>query len=165
MNETLAWVAGIGGLVLGGIAALVPGFPGSAVALLGLVAFAGLTDFQVLGREGLVLATLIALAGALAQILSPAIASRAAGGTAGAATGAALGAVVGTFVPIPGASLVAAVIGAVILGAIGFREGVIKAIRGVFGAAGGCFLAVAVDFVAVLGLGAVLALAAFFDRL
>lgn len=165
MIETIAWVSALGGLLLGAFAALVPGFPGSAVALLGLVAFAGLTDFRIVTQEALVLAVLIALAGALAQVAAPVIASRAAGGTAGVATGAALGAVLGSLVPLPGASWIAAVLGAVLLGVLGAREGVIRTVRGILGATGGCFVAVAVDFVSVLGVGAVLALAEFAQRL
>lgn len=165
MTETLAWVAAIVGLALGGLASLVPGFPGAAVALLGVLAFAAMTDFRVVTPEALVLATLIALAGAVAQVAAPAVASRAAGGTAGAATGAALGAATGAFLPLPGASWAFAVGFAVILGVLGSRQGVLRALRGMVGAAGGCVLSVAVDFVAVLGVGAVLALATFASRL
>ena len=43
----------MGGLLLGGLASFVPGFPGCAVALLGLVAFAGLTDFPGLAFVGM----------------------------------------------------------------------------------------------------------------
>ena len=157
----LAWTCALGGLVLGGVASLVPGFPGCAVALLGVCAFAGMTEFRIVTREALVVAALLALGGAMAQLASPMIASRAAGGTAGAATGAALGAVVGAFLPFPGAPYFVSVLGAVILGLLTSREGVLRAIRGVVGAAGGCFVAVAVDFVAVLGIAAVLAIADF----
>jgi len=157
----LAWVCALGGLALGGAAAFVPGFPGCAVALLGLVAFAGLTGFEILGQEALVVATLIALAGGVGQVVAPITASRAAGGTAGAATGAALGAVLGSFVPVPGFGILAAAVGAFAVGFLGTRQGVIRWLRGVVGAAGGCLVSVATDLVAVLALGAILAIADF----
>jgi len=159
--EVLAWTCAIGGLVLGGVSAFVPGFPGSAVALLGVLAFAGLTDFSIVTSEVLILAALIAGAGALGQIVAPAVASRAAGGTAGVATGAALGAALGALVPLPGASWGAALVGATILGIIGSREGVLATLRGWVGTAGGCVVAVAADLVSVLAIGAVLAVADF----
>jgi len=159
--EVLAWSCAIGGLVLGGVSAFVPGFPGSAVALLGLLAFAGLTDFSIVTSEALILATLIALAGALGQIAAPAVSSRAAGGTAGVATGAALGAALGALIPLPGASWGAGILGGLLLGIVGSREGFLKTIRGMIGTAGGCVVAVAVDLVSVLGIAAVLAVADF----
>ncbi len=159
--EVLAWLCAMGGLLLGGVSAFVPGFPGSAVALLGLVAFAGLTDFSIVNSEALILATLIALAGAVGQIAAPMVASRAAGGTAGVATGAALGAALGALIPLPGASWGGALIGATVLGIVGSREGFLKTLRGLVGTAGGCAVAVGADLVSVLGIGAVLAVADF----
>jgi uncharacterized protein YqgC (DUF456 family) len=159
--EVLAWSCAIGGLVLGGVSAFIPGFPGSAVALLGLLAFAGLTDFSVVTSEALILATLIALAGFLGQIAAPAVSSRAAGGTAGVATGAALGAALGALVPLPGASWGGGLVGGLLLGIVGSREGVLKSLKGLVGTAGGCVVAVAADLVSVLGIAAVLALADF----
>jgi uncharacterized protein YqgC (DUF456 family) len=160
--EVLAWLCAMGGLLLGGVSAFIPGFPGSAVALLGLVAFAGLTDFTVVTSEALVLATVIALGGALGQIVAPVVSSRAAGGTAGVATGAALGAALGALIPLPGASWGVAIVGATLLGIVGSREGFLKTIRGIVGTAGGgCAVAVLADLVSVLGIAAVLAVADF----
>lgn len=163
--ETLAWIVALCGLLLGAVAAFVPGFPGSAVALLGVVSFAALTEFAVVTREALVLATLIALGGALTQLAAPVVTSRAAGGTAGAATGAAIGAALGSLVPVPGIAWLGAVIGAMGLGLLASREGIVRTARGIVGAVGGCAVAVAADFVAVMGVGAVLAVAAFAARL
>lgn len=165
MNETLAWTVALAGITLGGAAALIPGFPGSAVALLGLVAFAGMTDFAVVDERALVVGALICVASAVAQVASPAIAGRAAGGTAGAATGAAVGGALGALVPLPGASFGAGLVGAVLLGVVFSREGVIKTVRGMVGAASGCALAVAVDLLAVLAIAAILALSEFATRL
>jgi len=160
--DVLAWLCAMGGLLLGGVSAFVPGFPGSAVALLGLVAFAGLTDFSIVTSEVLVLAALIALGGALGQVAAPVVASRAAGGTAGVATGAALGAALGALIPLPGMSWGGALVGATVLGILGSREGVLKTIRGLMGTAGGgCAVAVLTDLVSVLGIAAVLAIADF----
>ena len=146
---------------MGGVSAFVPGFPGSAVALLGLVAFAGLTDFTIVTSEALILATLIALAGALGQVAAPVVSSRAAGGTAGVATGAALGAALGALIPLPGMSWGGALLGATLFGILGSREGVLKTVRGLIGTAGGCAVAVLADLVSVLGIAAVLAVADF----
>nr|MBA2321285.1 hypothetical protein [Deltaproteobacteria bacterium] len=63
--------------MLGGLAAAVPGFPGCAIALLGLVAFAGLTDFQVLGPSALGLACAVVVVGAGAQLAAPVTGNRA----------------------------------------------------------------------------------------
>ena len=160
MNE-LAWGCALAGLLLGGFGALIPGFPGSAVALLGLVSFAAITDFTILGPEALLLATLIAVAGVIAQLLSPVISARAAGGTAGVATGAAIGVLIGAFVPFPAAPLVFGWIGAILLGILGVREGVVSTLRGWVGVSSGCLVAVGADLVAVLALGAILAVADF----
>jgi len=161
VSETIAWLCASAGLVLGLGAVFVPGFPGSAVALLGLVAFAGLTGFEIVTREALVLATVIAAAGALGQVLGPALSSRALAGSAGAATGAAVGAALGTLVPIPGVAWGAALVGAILLGGSLSWKGVREWLRGVVGAAGGCCLSGVIDGVAVLGVGAVLGLADF----
>lgn len=161
MSETVAWACALGGLVLGGLAVLVPGFPGCAVALLGLVAFAAITDFQIVTREALVLATMLVGLGAVAQLLGPALGSRALAGSAGAATGAAIGAALGTLVPIPGFAWGAAVVGAIALGGALSYEGVIAWIRGVIGAAAGCLVSAAFDGLGVLAVGAVLAIADF----
>ena len=160
-DATLAWAVALGGIGLGGMAALIPGFPGAAVALLGVVAFAAITDWQIVNGPALLLCGLVALASAVAQVAAPAVTSRALGGTAGAATGAALGAMIGAFVPIPGAPLFGGILGSIALGALGAREGVLKSLRGVIGAAGGCAWAVAVDLLAVLAIASILAIAAF----
>ena len=57
---TVAWVSAIAGLGLGAMASIIPGFPGSAVALLGLVCFAGLTNFTILTPDALILAAIVA---------------------------------------------------------------------------------------------------------
>jgi len=161
----LAWAAAVGGGVLGLIGALVPGFPGSAVALLGLVAFAGITGFEVVPPPALMLAALIVGAATLAQLAAPLFASRAVGGTAGAATGAALGAAVGTMVPLPGAGWLAALVGALLLGTVASREGVVRMLKGAFGTAGGCVVAVGADLLGVFAVAAVLGLADFLTLL
>lgn len=155
---TLAWVCATGGLILGGLASFVPGFPGAAVALLGLVAFAGLTGFEGLSPEALAVATLVALAGSFGQLMAPVLTSRAAGGAAGAATGAALGAIAGALLPVPGLALALSAVGAVVLGVLGAKESWLQALRGMVGAGGGCAVAVLADLVAVVGLAAILAL-------
>ena len=155
---SVAWMCAITGLGLGAMASLVPGFPGSAVALLGLVCFAGLTDFTVLGEEALVLATVIAIFASVGQIAGPAVGSRSMGGTAGVATGAALGAVIGTFIPVPGAAWVCAVLLGAGLGIVATRKSVLSWLRGVVGAAGGCCVSAGIDFLAVLALGGILAI-------
>ncbi len=165
MELTLGYLVVSAAIVLGGIAAFVPGFPGSAVALIGLVAFAGLTDFAIVDEYALLVGALICLGSTVAQIASPAVASRAAGGTAGAASGAAIGAVLGSLIPFPGAAFGGGLLGAALLGLAFSREGVVNALRGIVGAAGGCALAIAVDLLAVLGMGAILAVSVFASRL
>jgi uncharacterized protein YqgC (DUF456 family) len=161
----LAWGCALAGLVLGGIAAWVPGFPGCAIALLGLVAFAALTDFQIVTDSALVVGVVITTIGALGQLTSPVATSRALSGSAGAATGAALGAALGALVPIPGVSLLCALAGAIFLG-LWWSRGELRAwLRGVTGAAGGCLLSVAIDGIAVLALGALLGFADFWYQI
>ncbi len=99
--------------------------------------------------------------GALGQLAGPVAGNRAAGGTAGTATGAALGAALGAAIPIPGASWTAAVIGAVLLGVITMRQGVMRSVRGAVGTTGGCLVGAGVDFAAVVANGAILAVADF----
>ena len=156
-----AWSCALAGLLLGGVASLIPGFPGCAVALLGLVAFAGLTDFLVVGPEALALATLLTVAGTAGQIAAPVAAGRALGGSAGAATGAALGTILGAFVPLPGVGWILAILGAATLGLVASRRALWAWARGVLGTTGGCAVAMMADATAVLGVGAVLAIADF----
>jgi uncharacterized protein YqgC (DUF456 family) len=165
LEQTLGYLVASAAFVLGGVAAFVPGFPGSAVALIGLVAFAGLTDFRIVDEYALLVGALVCLGSTLAQIASPAVASRAAGGTAGAASGAAIGAVLGALVPLPGAAFFGGVAGSVVLGVLFSREGVVNALRGMIGALGGCAVAIAVDLLAVLGIAAILAVAVFATRI
>ncbi len=159
--ELLAWTCAGAGVVLGGFGALIPGFPGSAVALLGLVAYAGLTDMRSVGPAALVLAACIVVVGSFGQLAGPVAGGRAAGGTAGAATGAALGAAAGAFVPLPGAAWACAVLGSALVGFLGSRGELVGWVRGVIGTAGGCLVGVLADLVAVLGVAAVLGLADF----
>jgi uncharacterized protein YqgC (DUF456 family) len=157
----LAWSAALAGLVLGGLAAIVPGFPGCAIALLGLVAFAGLTDFAVVGPSSLGLALLVVLLASVAQLAAPITGNRALDGSAGTATGAALGAAFGALIPLPGASWACAVGGAAALGIATLRGGVRPALRGVAGTAGGCLVGTSIDFAATVAVGAILAVADF----
>jgi uncharacterized protein YqgC (DUF456 family) len=161
----LAWGCAIAGLVLGGIASIIPGFPGCAVALLGLVAFAAITDFQVVTQGALLLAVGITAAGALGQLTGPVASSRALGGSAGAATGAAIGAALGALIPVPGVSWAAALGGALALGLLWSRGELMSWGRGVAGTAGGCLFGAAIDAIAVLGIGAVLGFADFWHEL
>ncbi|MEZ4238980.1 MAG: hypothetical protein R3F59_23070 [Myxococcota bacterium] len=160
----LAWTAAMAGVVLGGLATVVPGFPGCAVALLGLVAFAGLTGFEVVDPAALLVAAGIASVGAVAQLTAPVVASRALGGSAGAATGAAIGAAIGAVVPVPGVSWVLAIAGAATFGFVASRGAVVGWVRGLVGTAGGCVVGFAADAIAVLGIAAVLGLADFLHR-
>jgi len=159
--EQLAWVTALSGFALGGLLSVVPGFPGCAVSLLGVVAFAGLTDFEVLPREALPLAAGVTLVGALAQVAAPAITSRALGGAAGSATGAALGACLGVMAPVPGLGWLLALVGAIVGGVVGHREGWRAWLRGWVGSAAGCATGTVIDLLATMGLGALLALADF----
>ncbi len=140
---------------------MVPGFPGCAIALLGLVAFAGLTDFEVVGPSGLALAAGVVAVAAAAQLASPVTGNRAVEGSAGTATGAALGAALGALVPVPGASLTFAVLGALAVGILTVRSGFRDTVRGVLGTAGGCLAGAGVDFAATVAVGAILAVADF----
>ena len=143
------------------MASLIPGFPGSAVALLGLVCFGALTDFSILTEEALVLATIIAIIGSVGQVMGPALGSRALGGASGAATGAAVGAAMGALVPIPGALWIGGVIGAIFIGIVASRRELIAWMKGVIGAVGGCAVSVLIDFLAVLAQAGILAIADF----
>lgn len=163
--EWLAWTCAGAGLVLGGVGALVPGFPGCAVALLGLVAFAGLTDLRVVGPGALLLGACVVVVGSFGQLVGPVAGGRAAGGTAGAATGAALGAAAGAFVPLPGAAWVGAVAGAVVIGLLSSRRELAGWVRGVVGTAGGCLVGALADLTAVIAIGAILGLADFLASL
>ena len=155
---TLAWMCAIVGLGLGLALVPVPGLPGSAVALLGLVAFAALTEFEPVGKEALVIAAALAMTGAAGQLLGAPMAGRGLGGGGGAATGAALGAALGVFLPVPGAIMAVAICGAV-AGAVLGGGPLTERVRGVSGAAAGCVVAAAWDLLGVLGVGAVLAVA------
>jgi len=157
--ELAAWTCALGGMLLGGLLAPVPGFPGCAVAYLGLVAFAALTDFCVLPVEGLWIGLSGVVVATMVQLLAPAVTSRAMGGAAGAATGAALGATVGLVVPLPGAGWLASLAGALVGGIALSRRGLVAHLRAVVGTAGGCLTGAVVDGVAILGLGALLAIA------
>ncbi|MFK7929633.1 MAG: DUF456 family protein [Myxococcota bacterium] len=161
MTESIGWICAIAGLGLGGFAVLIPGFPGCAVALLGLVAFAAITDFAIVTSDALLLAALLVAVGSASQILGPALGSRALAGSAGAATGAAIGAVLGTLVPVPGFALGCGVLGAILLGWTLSTRGVLAWIRGIVGAAGGCLVSAAIDGATVLSMGAILAIADF----
>jgi len=152
-----AWSIALGGLGLGALASVVPGFPGCAVALLGLAAFAGMTDFAIVSREALAAGAAITAVGAGAQWLAPITTNRALGGSAGSATGAALGVVVGVWVPLPGAAWSLAVGGALLGAAVGLRQGLASGARGVAGTAAGCLTGVAMDFAAVVALAGLLA--------
>ncbi len=163
MDTLVAWSSAVGGLALGLVLVPVPGVPGSAVALLGLVAFAGLTDYAIVDRTALALAAGIAAVGVLGQVLSAPVGARALGGSAGAATGAALGAAVGALVPLPGVLFIGGIVGAV--GGAFLGAGTLgQRLRGAIGSASGCFVAAGWDLVGVLGVGAVLALADFLSR-
>lgn len=159
--EFAAWSCALAGMVLGGMLAPVPGFPGCAVAYLGLVAFAGLTDFHPLPVEGLWIGLAVVIVASLAQLMAPAVTSRATGGAAGAATGAAIGAALGVVVPMPGAAWVGSLLGALMGGVALSRKGLVDWLRGVFGAAGGCVTGAVIDGLAILGLGALLGIADF----
>lgn len=159
--EHLAWACALAGFGLGAVLALLPGFPGCAVSLLGLVAYAGLTDFAVLPAEAVPVAAFVTLMGSLAQLAAPAITSRAFGGAAGGATGAALGASMGILLPLPGWAWVLAVVGAAVGGVLGTRAGWRAWVRGVVGATGGCLTGAVVDLVVTLALAALLAVADF----
>lgn len=159
--EQLAWLTALSGFTLGGLLAVVPGFPGCAVSLLGVVAFAGLTDFAVLPREAMPVAAGLTLIGALAQVAAPAVTSSAVGGAAGAATGAALGASLGLMAPIPGLGWLFALAGAIVGAAIGQRPGWRAAVRGVVGSAAGCATGAVIDLLVTLALAAMLAVADF----
>ena len=131
------------------------------MALLGLVAFAALTGFEIVTREALVLATLIAGAGAVGQLLAPMVGSRLLGGTAGAATGAALGAAIGAIFPIPGMGWLLALVGALVLGLITQSRTWVQKFRGAIGVFSGCLVSLAADLVAVFSIGAILAISDF----
>ena len=156
--NSLAWGCVIAGFVLGSVGVCVPGFPGSAVGLLGLAAFAGLTEFEVVPRPALLVAALCVVAGSLGQLLGPVAAGRAFGGSAGAATGAVVGVGLGSLVPVPGAAWLGAVVGASTLGLLGSRRELGAWVRGVVGTSSGCMVGMAADGVALLAVGAVFAI-------
>ena len=156
---TVAWLSAISGLGLGAMASIIPGFPGSAVALLGLVCFAALTDFLILTPEALVLAAIIAAIGSVGQVAGPALGSRALGGAAGGATGAAIGAALGSLIPVPGFLWAGGVLGAAILGIAATRRSFLGWLRGIIGAAGGCLISALTDFLGVLLQAGILAIA------
>jgi uncharacterized protein YqgC (DUF456 family) len=157
MIENLAWGAATSGLLLGAALTLVPGFPGCTVALLGLLAFAGLTDFATVSAPVLTLAGIFTAIGAGGQLAGPALTSRAVGGASGAATGAVLGALLGVMIPVPGAIYGMAVVGSVVVGLLGYRQGLLRVVKGVGGASIGCCASTLIDAAAVLGIGALLA--------
>ena len=159
--EILAWGCAVVGLVLGCGGALVPGFPGCAVALLGVVAFAGLTGFEIVTPPALVVAALVTAAGAIGQLSGPVVSSRAFGGSAGAATGAAIGAAFCSLIPLPGVAWGGALVGALTLGLLASRREVVGWLRGVLGTAGGCLVSIGIDLLAVLGVAAVLGVSDF----
>lgn len=156
--EIAAWSCALGGMVLGGLLAPVPGFPGCAVAYLGVVAYAGLTDFRTLPVPALWIGLALVVVATLAQLVAPAVTSRATGGAAGAATGAALGATVGLIAPVPVVAWVASLLGALVGGFALSRRGFVDLLRGLVGTAGGCVTGAVVDGVAILGLASLVAI-------
>ncbi|MBN2800152.1 MAG: DUF456 family protein [Deltaproteobacteria bacterium] len=158
MIAVLAWGVAAAGLILGGAAAFVPGFPGAMVALIGLTAFAALTDFDLLTPQALVVAAGVSLLGQLGQVAAPIWGSRALRGSAAAASGAALGVGLGAMAPVPGLSLALGALFAVIAAVVWRPWNLGENLRGALGAAGGCLVAVAVDGVAVVAQGGILAL-------
>ena len=156
-----AWTCAVAGLLLGSLAVPIPGFPGCAVGLLGIVAYAALTDFAVVSPPALMVGVLFVVAGTVGQLVAPVGAGRALGGSAGAASGAAIGAATGSLIPLPGAAWAVAVAGALTLGLIASRRELWGWVRGVLGTASGCLLAVAADGLALLGVASVLAVSDF----
>lgn len=144
--------------MLGGLLAPVPGFPGCAVAYLGVVAYAGLTDFRTLPIPALWIGLALVVVATLAQLVAPAVTSRATGGAAGAATGAALGATVGLIAPVPAVAWVASLAGALVGGFALSRRGIVDLVRGMVGTAGGCVTGAVIDGVAILALASLVAI-------
>ncbi len=165
MTETFAWGVALTGVALGGMAAWIPGFPGSVITLLGAIAFAAITDWAIVPPNAIGVAAMLALAATIGQLAAPALLSRATGGTAGAATGALIGAALGAMVPVPGLAYATAIVGAVAGGAVGGSERTLGRVRGALGAASGCGLAIAIDLCAVTGIASILAICSFTARL
>ncbi len=160
MEGAIAEAIIVAALLLGLLASFVPGFPGSAIALLGVVAYAELDGPGGVGPDAQRVAAMIALAGVGGQWVGPVLSVRAAGGPAGAATGAGLGAVIGALTLVPGVPWALAVVGAVIGAVVGSAGAPWGArVRGPIGAGAGCVIAVLCDLIAVLGIAGVLAVA------
>jgi uncharacterized protein YqgC (DUF456 family) len=91
---------------------LIPfGLPGTWLQVLGLVGFAGLTDFTVVGAVPIVAVLLLAVCGEVIEFVLGGRYARKYGGSRRAAWGAILGGLVGAFVGVP-IFLVGSVIGA-----------------------------------------------------
>jgi hypothetical protein len=160
VHTWVPWTIASLGLTFGVLGACIPGFPGAIVALLGVAAFAALTGFSIVTADALRLAALLALAGGVAQRLAPIWGSRASADASGAATGAAAGATLGLISPLP--------LGAIVFGTIGSALGapfgparLVARVAALGGLVATALIAVLVDLLAVLGIGAVLAVAVY----
>ncbi|MCB9662689.1 MAG: hypothetical protein H6732_01140 [Alphaproteobacteria bacterium] len=158
MLAFIGWLLALAGLLAGLLLAFVPGVPGALVALLGLAAYALLGWGAPVGWGPLGVATLFAVAGTAAQAFAPLAGVRAVSAASGAASGAALGGVLGVLVPVPLVQLLPGTVGALGGTVVGggrllSRLAVPLAIVPLLGAV------VLVDLLAVLGIGAVLAVA------
>ena len=156
MAEAIVVVA----LLLALLAAFVPGFPGTAIALLGVVAYAELDGPGGVGHDAQTVSAMFALAGLVGQLAGPVLSVRAAGGPAGAATGAGLGAIIGALTLFPGAPWLLAVVGALLCAIVGSKGAPwLARVRAPVGATAGCLIAILSDLIAVLAIAGVLAVA------
>lgn len=106
MAYALLALAQVAGLLL------IPfGLPGTWLQVLGLVAFAALTDFSVVGAVPIAIVAVLALLGEVIEFALGGRYARKYGGSRRAAWGAILGGLVGAFVGVP-IFLVGSVIGA-----------------------------------------------------
>ena len=106
MAYALLVLAQVAGLLL------IPfGLPGTWLQVLGLVGFAALTDFQVVGAVPIMIVLVLAVIGEVIEFMLGGRYARKYGGSRRAAWGAILGGLVGAFVGVP-IFLVGSVIGA-----------------------------------------------------
>lgn len=146
-------------LLIGSVLAFVPGLPGALVAYAGLVVYAAMVPGVPDGA--LAVGAAVAILGTVAQLAAPVVAARAVTSSVGAASGALAASIVASVVAAPLAIaapwlVVAAGSAGAVLGALVRGPGVLPRVGAL---ATGCValaVAIGVDLLAVLAVGAVL---------
>ena len=102
MDPALLWIAVAVLVALGVAGTVLPGLPGIPLVLIGLVMAAWIDDFAYVGRNGLLVITMLAMLATAVEFAASALGAKRAGAHRRAVIGAALGAFAGLFLGLPG---------------------------------------------------------------